>query len=148
MLVLKKQGQVCTASKSVHKKYNQGLDCEQGNMGLPWLWPAVTTSLHFIFPSHKYLLGSTTWYSLDAREFGNCCLGKSMRQARPNTINDGTANYHIRFQTYWVHWKKNVLHKASITDTAQHNYINLLLFSSQFPKSFQGLETSFFLVCF
>lgn len=71
-----------------------------------------------------------------------------MRQAGPHMINDGTGNHHIRFQTYLVHWNKSVLHKANIADTAEHNYINLLLLSSQFPKSFQGVETAFFFVFF
>lgn len=58
------------------------------------------------------------------------------------------SNHHIRLQAYLVHWNKSVLHKANIADTAEHNYINLLLLSSPFPKSFQGVETAFFFISF
>lgn len=89
------------------------------------------------------------WRFPDVREVGNCCLVKNMRRAGPQMINDGTGNQnHIRFQTYLVHGNKSVLHKANIADTAEHNYINSLLLSSQFPKSFQGVETAFFFVFF
>lgn len=110
------------------------------------LWPGL--SISSFFSTSTSLVVQCDIYSLDMREVGNCCLGKSMRQEGPNVINGGTSNHHIRFQTSRVRWSESVLPKASIADTAEHSYINLLLLSSQFPKSFQGVETSFSLIHF
>lgn len=144
VLVLKNKA-YCAQHQSVSIT---GPKCEQGDTGLCWLWPAVTRSLHFFFTCPEYLPVSRMWWFPNVSEVGNCCLRKGTRQAGPHMINYSTGNHHIGFQTYLVHWNKSALHKANIADTAEHNYINLLLLSSQFPKSFQGVEIAFFFFFF
>lgn len=113
------------------------------------LWPGLSIS-PFLF--YKGLLSSTMRYLFSGHERSwlTAALGKVWDKKKGLTwsVVAPVTAHHIRFQTYWVLWNESVFHKASTADTAEHSYISLLLLSSDFPKSFLGVETSFSLIRF